>query len=896
MSSTLSTGRVLPQERPGAAIPKRNQIDLHDGPGSKHSGLNLRRKYVTQRCLKYRCYALIVCITAFLFAVSPALLLAQGAGASLSGTVVDPAGNVLPTAVVVVKNESTGDVRKATVDAQGHFSLSGLSAGKYTVQVTAPGFAAANRPGLQLTAGQSQDLPISLSIGNAADQVTVEANSSGSIAAALAPVGALLEARSARSEISSEFIQQFTSPVADYGEISQIVPGVYTINSNGIGLGQSATYFRGFPDGDYDITWDGIPFEDTNTPTHHSWAFFPGIWLGGVDFDRSPGSASTIGPSPFGGTINLLSKDVPAQQAVRGTISYGSFNTLLLDAQYDSGTIGANHKTSLVLDVHRLTSDGFQTFNYQQRIGGDIKVQYKFSDRTVLTGFSGVIQLTSNSPNNSGPTRAQAQQQYNFLLQNTDPTSTYYYAYNTYRVPTDFEYVGIRSALGHGWALDVKPYTYNYDNAEYYTNDPPLTADGKIDATCAIPVKKKGSLISPCAVDKYNSYRKYGETSTISQTSKYGIFRTGLWYEWSNTHRHQIPSNPLTHQDDVVPNFNEQYYQNNYQPYAEYELRVIPKLTLTGGYKYAYYNMNFTQFADNGGKIGNLGGKASINNVAGYSSNLPSADANYRIKSNWSVYGQFSKGSIIPPTSVFDVTGGGVQTLPKPTGVSTYQTGSVLKLKRFTLDGDAYYIKFQNSYSSATQTINGVTDTYYFLGPDSVSKGFELETNVYFGYGLSLYANGTANRAIYVGTGIPSNLFVQNSPANTQGYGLTYQAKNLDFGFFEKRIGTQWNDNGAYHSQYNSAPFNIDNLFFNYNVRNNTIFDGTKVSLSFNNLFDTRNIVSIPSFGNAAVALKVNGAASPYLATTALSGGDILTQTPGRSISLTVTFGAVTRR
>jgi iron complex outermembrane recepter protein len=845
--------------------------------------------------------ALALGVAATLITVLPQRAHAQQPS-TISGTVLDPRGANLPNAVLEIKNEVTGATITVKADASGHFTTPLLAPGKYDVQATVSGFAPATQKGIVVDPNTpSHDLAIPLSVANAADEVTVESAASGSIAAALAPVGSLLEARSARSEITPEFIQQFTPPTADFGEISQIVPGVESINSNGIGLGQSATYFRGFPDGDYDITWDGIPFEDTNTPTHHSWAFFPGLWIGSVDFDRSPGDAATIGPSPFGGSINLLSKDVPAQQSVRGTVSYGSFNTTLVDAQYDSGTLGANHKTSMTADVHDMTSSGFQTFNNQQRWGGDIKVQYKFSDKTVLTGYSGVIHLTSNSPDNGAPTRSQvATLGYNYLLQNTDPTSPYYYKYNYYVVPTDFEYVGLKSELGKHWFVDVKPYTYNYDNKEYYATPPSGATPSPTDsgtvtaAICGVPGKTStiagGKL--PCFVDKYNSYRKYGETSTISQVSKYGTFRTGLWYEWSLTNRHQYPSDMFTHQDSPLPNFSEKYYFNDFQPYAEYELHVIPKLTITGGTKYSYYGMDFIQFADNGGKIGSKlpNGQAftSITNTAAYKQWLPSADANYRIKQNWSAYAQFSKGNIIPPTSVYDVSATTpVATLPKPTDVTTYQTGSVYKAKRITFDGDAYYIKYQSSYSSATTTINGVTDTYYYLQPDAVSKGVELETNVYFGYGLSLFANGTVNRAVYVGTGVPNNLFVQDSPDNTEGFGLTYQTRNLDFGFFHKRIGEQWNDNGAVHNQYDSAPFNLDNLFLNYTVRNDTILDRTHFALAVNNLLDTRNVVQIGSFGNSAVM----AAGSTYIGTTALSGGDLLTQTPGRSISLTITLG-----
>ena len=143
------------------------------------------------------------------------------------------------------------------------------------------------------------------------------------------------------------------------------------------------------------------------------------------------------------------------------------------------------------------------------------------------------------------------------------------------------------------------------------------------------------------------------------------------------------------------------------------------------------------------------------------------------------------------------------------------------------------------------------------------------------------------DRAAYVGTGVPNNLFVQDTPDNTEGFGLTYQTRNLDFGFFEKRIGEEWNDNKAFHNQYLSAPYNIDNLFLNYTVRNDSLFDRTHFALAVNNLLDTRNIVQIGSFGNKAVAVP----GSTYFATTALSGGDLLTQTPGRSITLTVTFG-----
>ena len=129
-------------------------------------------------------------------------------------------------------------------------------------------------------------------------------------------------------------IQNFMAPVADFAEVVNYAPGTFSLNPNGIGLGQGKSFFRGFPDGDYTMTFDGIPFEDTNTPTHHSWASFPSQWISSTDFDRSPGQASDFGPTNFGGSINLKSPELQADPDIRGTFSYGSFNTRLYQLDY----------------------------------------------------------------------------------------------------------------------------------------------------------------------------------------------------------------------------------------------------------------------------------------------------------------------------------------------------------------------------------------------------------------------------------------------------------------------------------------------------------------------------------------------------------------------------------
>jgi iron complex outermembrane receptor protein len=771
--------------------------------------------------------------------------------ASLTGTVLDVAGKPIPGAAVSVKNEANGATRQTPSGADGKFSITALPAGTYSVEVSAPSFATSRRSGLKLAAGATENISMALNVGELSQTVTVEGTVS--VAAEMAPSQSTLEARSAKSEISPDFVQNFASPVADYTELLNMAPGTFSVNPNGVGLGDSKTYFRGFADGQYTMLVDGIPFNDTNTPTHHSWAFFPSQFIAGMDFDRSPGSASTIGPTNFGGSINMLSRSVPYGMDIRATAMYSSFNTRMLALDLDSGQFGGTaKKSSFVINLHQMLSDGYQTYNYQKRVAGFLKYQYRLNDRTTFTVFGGLVDLWANTPNTKGPTRSQVDQFGDNYLMSGDPSRADYYGYNFYHVQTDFEYFGIKSDLGHGWKLDNKSYTYRYWNKQNYNGT---------------------TITKTSAIDKLNGYRKVGDVLAVNHESARGIFRTGLWFEWAYTDRYQIPSDPKTWIDAALPNFHEHFITKSFQPFAEYEYKVTRDLSLTAGIKLANYRMDFTQFADNGKTVGLLNGAASVEHDATYRSWMPSIDARYKVKGNWTVYAQFATGSVIPPSSVFDTKNAEVAVLPKPTTTKTYQLGSVLKFNRLTLDVDAYYSHFQNPYSS-TPDASG-EPIFYQTGPSN-TKGVEAESNILIGHGFSLYLNGTLGSAKYAKTG----LWVQNAPKNTETIGLTYRVKSWDLGFFNKRIGPMYNDNGAVNQAVAIDPFNVSNLFLNYTVRGDSYLRGTKIRLGLNNLLDKHSIVGV----------------TPALASSAASPNDILTLLPARSVSLTVTFGYAPER
>jgi iron complex outermembrane recepter protein len=800
------------------------------------------------------------CRAALLAALLPLILIgssavahAQAGTGGVAGVVLDPDAKAVVSAGIVVRNEATNDVRTTTTDASGRFLVSGLVPGVYTVEVGVPGFDLVRKTSIQVTADKPMETSIQLSIANIAESVTV--STALPAAAAAAPSQGSLTARSAESLISNEYIRNYTSPFSDYSQVLQMAPGTFSVSANGPGLSDTKTFFRGFPDGFYSMTFDGIPFNDTNDPTHHSWVFFPAQTIGSTVFERSPGSAASIGPSTYGGSVNLLSQPMPAQQTLSGTVSYGSFNTRLFDAQFDSGQLGAEGKSRLLIEGHQTQSDGYQTFNDIKTDAFSAKYQYTANDHTVLTAFSSIENMHSNTPNQKGATRAQIAANGDNFLMTSDPASPLYFGYNFYNVPTNFEYVGLKSTLGSGWSIDDKVYTMRYHNQQNYNSVTTISATS--------------------GVDKLNSYWKVGNFLPVSYVSSHGIFRTGLWTEYASTDRHQTPADPRTWVDAALPNFHEMFGTTSLQPFAEYGLKVGSNLTITPGVKFAYYKQDFTQFADNGKVVGNLGGAPSIQHAVEYHSWLPSVDAHYLIQSSWSVYGQYGKGQNIPPTSIFDVAGALVATLPKPVLSDTFQAGSVWKANRATLDVDVYHIVLQNAYSATFDPVAG--DTLYFQTANTTSKGVESESTILLGGGLAIYLNGTLGSAKYADTG----LSVQNTPSDTETAGLTYNRGSWNMGLFSKRVGKMYNDNGNTHQAVAIDPFNITNMFVNYSVGGSSVLAQSKIRFAVNNLTDSH---------------ALTGVSPASTATSAPAAGDVLTLMSGRSVSVSLTVGLSPRR
>ena len=105
--------------------------------------------------------------------LAPVTLHAQVVGGTISGTVLDPAGAVVPGAAVLIHNQETGGERHLVTDGSGAYAAPSIPIGSYTLTVTRDGFAPQTRTDVSLTVGQASRITITLRPGTVSEQVSV---------------------------------------------------------------------------------------------------------------------------------------------------------------------------------------------------------------------------------------------------------------------------------------------------------------------------------------------------------------------------------------------------------------------------------------------------------------------------------------------------------------------------------------------------------------------------------------------------------------------------------------------------------------------------------------------------------------------------------------------------
>ena len=112
-------------------------------------------------------------VVLFVFLIPAIASNAQVVGGTISGTIVDVGGAVIPGADVTIHNQETGGERHLLSNDAGAFAAFSIPVGVYSITVTRDGFAPQTRTGVGLTVGQAIRVDLTLHTGKVSEQITV---------------------------------------------------------------------------------------------------------------------------------------------------------------------------------------------------------------------------------------------------------------------------------------------------------------------------------------------------------------------------------------------------------------------------------------------------------------------------------------------------------------------------------------------------------------------------------------------------------------------------------------------------------------------------------------------------------------------------------------------------
>jgi hypothetical protein len=189
----------------------------------------------------------VLCLSAWLYGQN-------ATSCSITGTITDATGAVVPGVQVTVSNQATGLTQSETSNNAGFYDAESLAPGDYSVVTSKSGFKSEQIKNIHLDPGQRRGLNVKLDVGSASVSVSVEADAEV----------VQTESAEAGGTITAKEVQNIMLNGRNFESLLTVVPGV--TNSNGANssylAGASATtstiLINGSSDEETMYTIDGV--------------------------------------------------------------------------------------------------------------------------------------------------------------------------------------------------------------------------------------------------------------------------------------------------------------------------------------------------------------------------------------------------------------------------------------------------------------------------------------------------------------------------------------------------------------------------------------------------------------------------------------------------------------
>ncbi|MBL8229400.1 MAG: TonB-dependent receptor [Bryobacterales bacterium] len=227
-------------------------------------------------------------------ALSGGFVFSQVDRASLSGTVTDATGAVVPAAKIEITSQDTGFRRETTSVANGTFALSLLPIGNYTVVASRPGMRTVTFKDVRLGVGDSRTLDVRMEVGTVESIVTV--------ADSLAP----MESESAviGTVIGSQQVREIPLNGRHWASLMALAPGAINTGDGS----QQTIRFVGRARDDNNWTFDGLDATGVKDPRQESALRLVISTDSIAEFRVNSTLYSAESGGGAGGQVNLVSK------------------------------------------------------------------------------------------------------------------------------------------------------------------------------------------------------------------------------------------------------------------------------------------------------------------------------------------------------------------------------------------------------------------------------------------------------------------------------------------------------------------------------------------------------------------------------------------------------------
>jgi iron complex outermembrane receptor protein len=629
------------------------------------------------------------------------------------------------------------------------------------------------------------------------------------------PTSTPLNATEPTTVISQEFIQEHIPPSENYDSIVSLAPGVVVTGTDGAGSGRTKIAIRGFTDGQYNITVDGIPLQYQNL-THSTLSYFVSSDIDQVVLDKGPGTSSTVGLATFGGTIAVQTRNPSNTPNFNPYGSVGSYNTYLGGVRGSSGPIGALSDANLLVDAEHLDGDSFTTNSHVDRSNYLLKYLQPVGEHSTVTFLSDFNVTHLNL--DVGTSKADLDTfGMNYQL-SSNPLQPNYYGYNRDDYIDDFEYLGFNSELARGWTLDAKLYTYSFaEPHQYAANDVTGLTTGTVFGATNI-----GGALSTDRV------RNYGEIINLTDALWFGDIKTGLWFDYQTYHRFSEKYDFTLAK--VVPNsvtYNNLGDMSTVQPYVQFDVNIGSRLKVVAGVKYDNFNLGLNAAVNSANGLPLYGATAQYDKV------LPAFALNYALTDGAAAYLQIAQAMVVPPPNdALYVANPSLNSI-QPQTTTNYQAGVTVQRPGLSFNADAFFIRAENLIESTRNAGNLVV---FFSAGDATYKGVEAEVTKPLVGGLDLYANAFLESAKNNQTG----LWLPEAPQATAAGGLAYHQYGLYASLLDKWVGARY---GLVNQVQYLAPFNTLDFALSYTLqRGGSALGPVSFRLEVNNLLNSIKI------------------------------------------------------